>query len=1108
MGERSKNIAALFNDSRSRVIIVVTVVALIVGLVFAYFGFTRSSQPDVGGSAIVGAPSIKNIPGSANLSPEYLQTLEKYNQQQYTQAAKTGSSTIPTFINTPEVSSSQLNFGNAEQFGQPTKAQASSDNCCANCCCDSDKDKKAGCEKVITRMLSKGEITQTTADTLRGWQATISLKAQFVANLQQLLKNNALSPSAVQDLTNCYEPPVETASSAAIKNLLASGGISQATANDLLALNSQHLSPEEYKKALDKLVQEGKLTPDQAKALLNQYASPQAGDNYNALQDMVTDAGLSPNAAQLVHGLQMQNLSRGDYQKQLAQLVKEGKLTPEQAKALLSSYVSPDEAKNNANIDKLLAQGDISPTTANQLKNLQQQGLSKEAYAAALQKLVAEGKLSPAAAQKLLNSYVSPAQAHNQDMLDALTASGKLSPAAAEAVSALMKSGLSKEQLAQQLQKLVAEGKLSPEAAKALMDGYVSPAEAQNESALQGLIASGQISPEAASAVSDLQKQGLSKEQYADALKRLVAEGKLSPEAAAKLLNDYTSPQEASNDAAIDSMLQSGEISPAAASQLKALQKQGLSKEAYAAQLQKLVNSGLLSPEAAKKLLAGYQEPASVAQNTEAVKQLEASGQLSSDTARALLKAQQDGATKAQYAAVLNKLVREGKLTPEAAQKLLADYKTAQVLSPEQQALNDMLASGTISPAAAKELEDAQAEGLSKADYAAKLNELVREGKLTPAAAKALLDAYKAVDDKEGKLSSPLSNDLNQMLATGKLSPNDAKALAAAEKNPAKYAALLRQLVKEGKLTPEEAKRLLEEQEGKNPPPVAPKTESVQLTTAQAAIIEQTQKDKLSQITSAMAGAASALFSGTWGDPPKQALVLTATESDAGKHNAAAGEEGQQTITPAEKSTDKESNFSAPLVKAGTIMFAVLDTEVNSDVPGPVMATIVDGPFKGATLLGSLTHPDARSDIVTLAFQTISRKDWPKNLSISANAINAETARLGLASHVDSHFWLRYGTLFASSFLSGIAQAVQQSGAQMQQGGLTQGNTVTFKDLNTEKQIIVGLGNVGTALSNVVAQKVNTPTTVIVNTGTGIGVMFTDDLSTPNWWSMIGPVSN
>ena len=56
------------------------------------------------------------------------------------------------------------------------------------------------------------------------------------------------------------------------------------------------------------------------------------------------------------------------------------------------------------------------------------------------------------------------------------------------------------------------------------------------------------------------------------------------------------------------------------------------------------------------------------------------------------------------------------------------------------------------------------------------------------------------------------------------------------------------------------------------------------------------------------------------------------------------------------------------MIKTGSILFAVIDTAVNSDVPGPILATVVHGPYKGARLIGEFAPPTPASEGLSLKF--------------------------------------------------------------------------------------------------------------------------------------------
>ncbi|MCD8525207.1 MAG: hypothetical protein LRY67_05645 [Gammaproteobacteria bacterium] len=186
----------------------------------------------------------------------------------------------------------------------------------------------------------------------------------------------------------------------------------------------------------------------------------------------------------------------------------------------------------------------------------------------------------------------------------------------------------------------------------------------------------------------------------------------------------------------------------------------------------------------------------------------------------------------------------------------------------------------------------------------------------------------------------------------------------------------------------------------------------------------------------------------------------------------------------------------APIIKAGSVLYGVLETAVDSDYPdSPVMATIVSGQFKGAKLLGAVkTVKDGQR--VMLTFNLMTMNDWPTGASVNAYAIDPDSARSALATSVDNHYMLRYGTLFASAFMQGLGQAVEDSGTTVtSDSGVV---TESTSDLNTQEQILVALGQVGKSASAEVAKLQNTPPTVKVKAGVGIGILFMADVSAVN----------
>ena len=243
----------------------------------------------------------------------------------------------------------------------------------------------------------------------------------------------------------------------------------------------------------------------------------------------------------------------------------------------------------------------------------------------------------------------------------------------------------------------------------------------------------------------------------------------------------------------------------------------------------------------------------------------------------------------------------------------------------------------------------------------------------------------------------------------------------------------------------------------------------------------QDYENQIRQEQQTMSGQASELFS-SW--VPIQAQQYTAGEGDSNV-GGAPGFSGQQ---------GGAASGNVDVYKAGTILFAVLDTGINSDEQSPILATVVQGKLAGAKLLGNFQRVEKK---VILQFGVLNVPHVSTSIGINAVAIDPDTAHTVLATNVDSHYLLRFGSMFASSFISGLGQAIQTSGSAttttIGTGGVSQQNT--FPQLNTTQKALVALGNVGQQIGNMLSPIFNTPPTVEVKSGTSMGILIMSDLS-------------
>lgn len=614
---------------------------------------------------------------------------------------------------------------------------------------------------------------------------------------------------------------------------------------------------------------------------------------------------------------------------------------------------------------------------------------------------------------------------------------------------------------------------------------------------INDLVKGGKLPQKDADILLNMAKNNVPVEEYAAELDRLVREGKLTPEQARKLLEEYKKQHQnvtLSDGAKImDGLIKSGQLPLDTATQLLALQKSGISPADYAEELNRLVREGKISQQVAAQLLGQYtqqQAREATKRGVFQIKQLARSGAITPEVANQLATLIEKNMPCDQYSSTLQQFVSQGKMTPAVASKLTDECQVRraalgggagmleamikqqeilcqndlnkqkqqqqqqqqgnqnpQPLPPSCQKLNDLKAQ-------AQRLLALQANNATAGAYAEELKRAVQAGLISPEEAGRLMQYYEAM--------------ITPVAGTG----------------PAVSTTLP---------TSEDFARL--QQAVQNVAPVATTTvtaPSAQFSAAEAQAEQQAALDRaqrVQQLQSAMSNQAQSLVA-AW-QPPRMAHFAGNAESKAPPGSGAESER-QAKGSGGEKGKAGSESSERPLIKAGTIMFGVLDTGVNSDYPDtPVLVTIVSGPYKGAKLLGKLALAQGQ-DRVSLNFNLMDRDDWPKTKNVSAFAIDPDTARTVMASSVDHHYWLRYGSLFASSFLTGYANGITNAGTTT---NILGGTSTTHPDLSPGKNFAVALGQVGTAFTSVAQSYVNTPATVVVNAGVGLGILFMADVT-------------
>lgn len=229
----------------------------------------------------------------------------------------------------------------------------------------------------------------------------------------------------------------------------------------------------------------------------------------------------------------------------------------------------------------------------------------------------------------------------------------------------------------------------------------------------------------------------------------------------------------------------------------------------------------------------------------------------------------------------------------------------------------------------------------------------------------------------------------------------------------------------------------------------------------------------------------------SWNPDIRHAVVLAPAASET----QASGGSGKQTGAASAKHAGKARTSAAVLVRAGSMYYGTIDTAVNSDQNGPILATIHEGPLASDRLIGKRT---LEHDMLVIKFNTLSPKTGPSR-NITAYAVDIVDAHSfgasGLATSVEHHFFERFVLPGAAAFLRGLGQAVSRTNTTtvVTAGGVAS----TSGALSTRDEMRVAAGQVGEQAVNTLQMGAQRRPTVKVAPGTAVGIVFTKDVKAP-----------
>lgn len=175
------------------------------------------------------------------------------------------------------------------------------------------------------------------------------------------------------------------------------------------------------------------------------------------------------------------------------------------------------------------------------------------------------------------------------------------------------------------------------------------------------------------------------------------------------------------------------------------------------------------------------------------------------------------------------------------------------------------------------------------------------------------------------------------------------------------------------------------------------------------------------------------------------------------------------------------------LVPAGTIEYAQLITEANTDAPGPVMAQIQSGPLKGARVLGAF---NATEEYLTLNFTMVVVDGV--NQPTSAVALDPGTTLPGMVTDIDRRYFKRIILPTAAAFIEGLAEAIATSDTTtVTIIGDSTSQTTSTGDRDRDQSVASGIEEAGATISDIVNEEAaRTRPMLKIRAGTPIGVLF------------------
>ena len=183
----------------------------------------------------------------------------------------------------------------------------------------------------------------------------------------------------------------------------------------------------------------------------------------------------------------------------------------------------------------------------------------------------------------------------------------------------------------------------------------------------------------------------------------------------------------------------------------------------------------------------------------------------------------------------------------------------------------------------------------------------------------------------------------------------------------------------------------------------------------------------------------------------------------------------------------KDNEGSIKRISAGSIFYAEVIAEVTSDFPGPILVEITHGSYKGWRLVGQFnTSPGGQGVLVSFnKLVDLAGREF----TASALAIDGIEGQSLIASKVEPRLLQRYGPVFATSFISGLAESLAQPRSTI--GVIGNSQVLVAEPSTLEQAGYAGLKNSFSAISSDITNHIPRGPLITIQSGHPVGILFT-----------------